>query len=302
MYICYLDESGTVDAADASGHFVLVGLAILAESWRHKDHEIDLIKARYGLAGEEIHTAWMLRDLPEQAAVADFASHDHAARTKLVLAVRTQNLARPRGNSAQKTLMLNYRKTAAYIHLTRDERRQCVRDLADLIGSWTDLRVFCEAQQKRSLPSAAGDFKEAFEQVVTRFNRCLINLGGIHGLLVQDNNETVAQRLTALMRKFHKEGTTWARDIEHVVETPLFVDSALTSMVQLADLCAYAIRRFFDNNESDLVDRIAPRFDRNAGKLVGIRHFTRADPCSCRICVEHGRRPARPATPATAHL
>lgn len=299
MYICYLDESGTIDAADASGHFILVGLAVLAASWKHKDQEIDAVKARYGLTGSEIHTAWMLRDYPEQSAVHDFTAHDFDARRRLAVAVRTQNLARPRKASAQRTLVLNYRKTAAYLHLTRDQRRGCVQDLADLIGSWADTRLFAEAQQKRSLPGSAGDFEEAFEQVVTRFNRCLLNVGGIHGLLVQDNNATVAQRLTALMRKFHREGTTWARDIECVVETPLFVDSELTSMVQLADLCAYAIRRFFDNGEVDLLDRISARFDRNAGKLVGIRHFTRADACACRVCLEHGRRPGRPV-PAAA--
>ena len=77
--------------------------------------------------------------------------------------------------------------------------------------------------------------------------------------------------------------------------TPLFLDSELTSMVQLADLCAYAIRRFCDNNEADLFDRIMPAFDRNAGKLVGIRHYTRSIACTCRICNEHGRNTTRPA-------
>ena len=29
----------------------------------------------------------------------------------------------------------------------------------------------------------------------------------------------------------------------HIIETPLFVDSTLTGMVQIADLCAYALKR-----------------------------------------------------------
>lgn len=293
MYICYLDESGNTNPADASKHFVLVGLAVLAQSWKHKDGEIDAIKARYGLQGKEIHTAWMLRDYPEQRAVPNFDGETFEQRTRLTLAVRTQNLARPRKASAQKALLINYRKTADYLHLSREQRRACVRELADLIGTWSDAKLFAEAQQKPSLIDGEGDFEEAFEQVVTRFNRCLKNLGGLHGLLVQDNNDTVAHRLTELMRKFHRNGTTWSRDIEFVVETPMFVDSQLTSMVQLADLCAYAIRRFFDNGEEDLLDRIAPAFDRNAGKLVGLRHYTRADACTCRLCLEHGRRPGR---------
>lgn len=293
MFICYLDESGTTEPGDSSLHFVLVGLAILASSWKDKDAQVDAIKRRYGLQDAEIHTAWMLREFSEQKAIPGFDGFDWEGRRRMAVAQRTQNLARPRSRSAQKALLLNYRKTVAYIHLTRDERQSCVAELADLIGSWADARLFAEAQRKSSLPDGAGDFEEAFEQVVTRFNTCLKNVGGIHGLLVQDNNETMADRLTKQMRKFHRSGTTWAKDIEFVVETPLFVDSELTSMVQLADLCAFAIRRFFDQGEEGLLDRISPVFDRKLNRLVGIRHFTRAEACECRICLEHGRKQAR---------
>lgn len=290
MYICYLDESGTIEAKDASKHFVLVGLAIPATAWKDKDSQVDAIKKRYGLGVSEIHTAWMLREYPEQNVISNFKDSDYATRRRLVIAQRTQNLARPRSARQSRSISVNYRKSDAYIHLTKDERRACIQELADLIGSWADARLFSEAQQKSSLPAGDGDFEEAFEQVVTRFNTCLRNIGGIHGILVQDNNETMAKRLTRLMRKFHRDGTTWARDIDFVVETPMFVDSELTSMVQLADLCAYAIRRFFDHGEDDLLSRVSTIFDRNLDRLVGIRHYTRADKCECKICVEHGRR------------
>lgn len=293
MYICYLDESGTVEKGDTSGHFVLVGLAIPAAAWKSKDAQIDQVKEKYGLLGAEIHTAWMIRDYPEQRLINEFGTKERGDRRRLVIAARAQNLARSRSKKQQRSIELNYRKTNAYVHLTRSERIRCVEELADLIGSWGDARLFAEAQQKRSLPNGEGDFEEAFEQVVTRFNTCLRNVGGLYGLLVQDNNETVAERLTKQMRKFHKEGTTWAKDIEFVVETPMFVDSELTSMVQLADLCAYAIRRFCDNGEDNLLDRVSPVFDRNGSKLVGMRHYTRADGCECKLCLEHGRRPLK---------
>ncbi|MBI4011386.1 MAG: DUF3800 domain-containing protein [Candidatus Rokubacteria bacterium] len=77
-----------------------------------------------------------------------------------------------------------------------------------------------------------------------------------------------------------------------MVETPLFVDSTLTSMVQVADVCAYATRRFCENAETALFDVIFPCFNRDAGRLVGMRHYTnRAERsgyrCTCRICSEH---------------
>ncbi|MEA9550782.1 DUF3800 domain-containing protein [Xanthomonas campestris] len=294
MYICYLDESGTVEATDPScNHFVLVGLAILASAWKAKDTQIDEIKSRYGLASSEIHTAWMLKDYQEQKVIPNFEDLDYSERKRLAIAQRTQNLARSRKSKAQKSLIINYKKTEAYLHLTRSERSACINELADLIGSWQDARIFADAQKKASLPSCSGDFEEAFEQVVTRFNTCLNNVGGVYGLIVQDNNQTVARRLTEQMRKFHRQGTTWAKNIQFVVETPMFVDSELTSMVQLADLCGYAIRRFFDKQEEELLNRISPIFDRNGEKLVGVRHYTKAESCVCRICLEHGRRAAR---------
>ena len=84
------------------------------------------------------------------------------------------------------------------------------------------------------------------------------------------------------MKEFHNDGTLWT-SIEHIIETPFFVNSELTSLVQIADLCSFTLRRYFENNETDLFDRIKPRFDRKNDRIVGFRHFTEAD-CSCEIC------------------
>ena len=66
----------------------------------------------------------------------------------------------------------------------------------------------------------------------------------------------------------------------------MFVDSQLTSMVQLADLCAYAIRRYLENSEEELFDLVFQRADRAGGVSLGVRHFTSAG-CPCKICASH---------------
>ena len=81
------------------------------------------------------------------------------------------------------------------------------------------------------------------------------------------------------------EGTLWT-NIEHIIETPLFVDSELTSMVQIADLCAYCLRRYLENNESEIFKKVFKRADRRDRKVVGVRHFTDQS-CSCKICISH---------------
>lgn len=140
---------------------------------------------------------------------------------------------------------------------------------------------FDPVRTKRSV----GD--QAFEQVVSRFEQFLARKGApaVHGLLVHDNNETVASKHTALMRRFHQDGTLWAK-INLINETPLFVDSKLTRMVQLADLCSYAVRRFVENGEVDLFGAILGRADVVDNVVVGARHYASMD-CVCLICAAH---------------
>jgi len=85
---------------------------------------------------------------------------------------------------------------------------------------------------------------------------------------VHDNNETMAKKHTDLMRNFHTQGTLWTR-VDRIIETPLFVDSRLTRMIQLADLCSYALRRYVEKGESNLFRRIFGRADRVGAVAVG---------------------------------
>lgn len=106
-----------------------------------------------------------------------------------------------------------------------------------------------------------------------------------YGLLIQDNNDTVARKHTDLMKRFHKKGTFWTQ-VQNLIETPLYVDSELTSMVQIADLCVYSLRRYLENGETALFERVFERADRRGSVAVGVRHFSDAA-CSCLICQAH---------------
>ncbi len=85
---------------------------------------------------------------------------------------------------------------------------------------------------------------------------------------------------------FIKSATPQQATGNHQVETPLFVDSQLTGMVQIADICSYALRRYLENGENELFDKVFKRADRRGKATVGIRHFT-TDGCSCSICSGH---------------
>lgn len=295
MYMCYLDESGVQENAGTS-HFVLLGLAVVAEDWKTLENQITQCKQRYGLADAEIHAAWVARRYVEQERIPNFDHLPWADRRQATQTIRDQDLIRIAAHGTAKQLKaakLSYRKTSAYIHLTLNERRQLLRELADCIVGWQEARIFAEVLDKRHTYASVRPlppFEFAFTELVQRYEYFLRNRGNflnrtLYGFIIQDNNETIARRLTSMMRRFHAQGTRWT-GIDHIIETPFFVDSHLTSMVQMADLCGYATRRFFENNETDLFNRIYPRFDRVGQDVVGIRHFTRPG-CDCRVCRDH---------------
>ncbi len=291
MHILYVDESGTEQLKYETTHFVLLGLSIKGEFWKSQDALIESIKRRYDLQGVEIHTAWMMRRYVEQERIPDFSTMSRQARRQ----ASAQEIARRagilgvKGNRKKlKAYRTEAKKIKPYLHLTREERKQCLLDLAEQIGGLGTIRIFAEAIFKQAFSSnLRTPYEQAFEQVLTRYQAYLERSDGM-GIVVHDQNETVAPRLMRLTRKFHKEGTLF-RKIDNVVETPLFVDSELTSMIQMADLGAYALRRFLENGESELWSLLEDRVDQVSGKHVGVRHFTGKQPCDCRICKNHGR-------------
>lgn len=294
MRICYLDESGTPELSGGTSHFVLLALSIQGETWKEKDSQITRIKQRFGLSQAEIHTGWLARRYVEQEKIPNFDVMSEAARRTAVLNARKAFLvskAAVQGVKSVQNDRKNFLKTQDYIHLTHAERREVLREIAEAVGGWTDCQLFVEACDKGAFNGVAPrtpPFEEAFTQVVSRLHRFLdAQSPKAHGLLVQDRNETMAKRLTELMRSFHQQGTRWTA-LPLLVETPLFVDSHLTSLVQVADLCAYAVRRYCENNEDSLLNHILPRFAVSSGRMVGARHYVgQRRTCTCEFCRRH---------------
>ena len=294
MYLCYIDESGTSDLPGTSSHFVLAGFAIPIDQWKNCDRDISLALSKYGLETSELHTAWMIRSYLEQSKIPNFAALDWASRKSAVIRYRVGEILRLRKLSSpgpQRQAKKNYAKTEAYIHLTRAERLSALQDVSDTIGRWGNARLFAESIDKTHHdPNIAKRTvgEQAFEQVVSRFQHYLNHVSGVEkklGLLIHDNNQSVARKHTDAMRQFHQGGTLWTK-VDNIIETPLFVDSSLTRMVQIADLCSYAIRRYCENGETDLFRRIFPRADRAGPKVVGVRHYA-GRTCKCEICSVH---------------
>jgi len=297
MLLCYIDESGTPEPTGNTSHYVLAGLAIPISEWKRCDSEIDKIKKKFHIVGEEIHTAWILRKYLEQSKIPNFDSLDYSVRRYEVERYRKTELLRLQktGDKGYKQMKKNYDKTSAYIHLSYDERVNLIKEIAEKIASWSNARLFAECIDKLyfdPLRSKLTIDEQGLEQIVSRFQTYLTiytasSCSKQYGLLIHDNNQTVAKKHTNLMKKFHRDGTFWV-NLDNIIETPLFVNSELTCMIQLVDVCSYALRRYLETQEDDLFDIIYTRGDRSTrnGKCVGIRHFTEPG-CKCKICTNH---------------
>lgn len=297
MYLCYIDESGTPESSGNTSHFILAGLSIPIWHWQNYESEIKTIQKKYDLEGTEIHTAWILRSYHEQSLIPDFENMKFYQRRVAVESFRRGELLRlqhlPNLKSYKQTKK-NYKETNQYIHLSQNERRAYITDLAFVISNWKSARLFAECIDKVYFDPAIAKQttdEQAFEQIVSRFEQFLVRtnkkqVNGCYGLLIYDNNVTVAKKHTELMTKFRKTGTLWT-NIDRIIETPLFVNSELTSMIQIADICAYSLRRYLENNEEELFNYVFTRADTTSdGKKVGVRHFTKPG-CNCKICHQH---------------
>jgi hypothetical protein len=312
MYLCYVDESGTPEIPGDTSHFVLAGISIPIWHWRDADRSVSAILGRYGLGDAELHTAWILRKYLEQSRIPNFDKLSWTDRRAAVERLRNTNLLNLQKSGRSKAYHQNkktYAHTRAYIHLTAEERLHAVREVAQCVSNWGYARLFAECINKLHFdPSKYNGTldEQAFEQLVSRFEQYLESAedqatGKMnYGLLVHDNNQTVAKKHTDLMRRFHKQGTLWTR-IQRLIETPLFVDSSLTRLVQIADLCSYALRRYLENQEADLFNRIFQRADRRGSTVVGVRHFTDTT-CTCEICKAHRSRALVLISPAVRQV
>ena len=88
-----------------------------------------------------------------------------------------------------------------------------------------------------------------------------------------------------MAREFRTLGTRWGV-LRNLVETPLFVDSRASRLVQVADHVAHAVFRRYNARDTQYFDIIAQKFDSCDGIVHGLAHKQLYDPsCMCIGCM-----------------
>ena len=171
--------------------------------------------------------------------------------------------------------------------MKRVDRMVLMKRVYDFI-SQQNLVLFGIAMRRDSFPGS-DPVRRTCEELAGRFDAYLERRTLAHnekqlGLLVFDQSHH-AKTLHALLQEFRTAGARFGR-IKHLAEAPMFADSRLTRVLQIADFVSYALFRRYERGDSSFLDMIIHKFDQADGKLHGLVHLI-ADyqNCYCPACI-----------------
>lgn len=103
------------------------------------------------------------------------------------------------------------------------------------------------------------------------------------GLMIFDQSRH-EKTVQALLTQYRTTGASFGK-IRRLAEVPLFTDSKITRMLQLADFVAYAIYKRYESGFAQFFDTILPRFYESGGKIHGLVHLNvNHRTCLCQSC------------------
>jgi Protein of unknown function (DUF3800) len=105
-----------------------------------------------------------------------------------------------------------------------------------------------------------------------------------NGILIADRSryERTLQAWVEIARASRRP-TGDPRRLYALAETPFFVDSKSTRLMQIADLVAYSLYRGYNADDWSWANSLTPGLSQESGRLV---HFTSDQKCSCTACTD----------------
>ena len=187
------------------------------------------------------------------------------------------------------------RRSAPWKGMKQEEARGTIKSVLQVLArSYDTARAFACVVHKASFPNQ-DPMEIAFEDLCQRFDLYLRRLrtagDNQRGLVILDNSthETTLQQMAVGFRTL---GTQWGV-IQTLADTPLFVDSRASRVIQLADHVAYAVFRRYESGDTQYLDLIATKFDAEDGIVHGLAHKEHGNPnCMCIACLTRRTRHA----------
>jgi hypothetical protein len=158
-------------------------------------------------------------------------------------------------------------------HIPAQAREQAMKELLTLIkNSFPKINLF-GAVIAKSAASGIDISEYLFTQVASRFDMFLGRIyrnTGEHerGIAIFDKTASEIE-IQKWSRTFQQIGHQWGSRLHNFAEVPLFLDSKMSRLIQLADLVAYAIYRKYESGDASLFSIIENCFDTEGGIVHG---------------------------------
>lgn len=148
--------------------------------------------------------------------------------------------------------------------------------------------IFSCAIHKQSYPNEDPAIK-AYEEITSRFDLYLRRISNEQntqrGIIILDKC-SYETSLVNLASQIRREGNKWGSYTRNICEIPLFVDSKVSRIVQLADHVAYAVFRRYNAGDLNYFNVIESRFDQRDGDICGLIHKQTCNKfCTCPACI-----------------
>lgn len=157
--------------------------------------------------------------------------------------------------------------------MPREARMAAVRDVFEMVSArGTAVRFFASVVDKRC--AAGQDISELlFTQVSSRFDMFLGRLykktnKAERGIVIFDKSKSEYQ-IQKMCRNYKSVGHAWG-SLKNFSEVPLFLDSKNSRLIQLADLIAYYVFRYFEHQDDTFYPFIKKSYDREGSIIHGL--------------------------------
>jgi Protein of unknown function (DUF3800) len=256
MHLLYVDESGGDDQSPQDQHFVLGGISAFERVPYHLSRDVDEIQKQF---------------FPTVSDPIEFRAS-----------------AMWNGNGEPWNSM----KRVDRMNIMRQIYRLLARDTKGVV-------LFGMILHKPDFPTSS-PIQKTCEEMAGHFDAYLQTLELAdkekekqRGLMIFDQSRH-EKTVQALMTRYRTTGASFGL-VRHLAEVPLFTDSKITRMLQLADFVAYALYRRYQSSDTQFFDVILPRFSESGGIPHGLKHMNANHrECFCPGCLS--RRSAASGT------
>jgi hypothetical protein len=157
--------------------------------------------------------------------------------------------------------------------IPRQIRESIIMEVLQIIVSDRGIRLFASVIAKSAAKNMdiSGDL---FTQVASRFDmflgRTYKHTGKAERGIAIFDKSTTELTIQRLSHAFTITGHQWGKRLNNFAEVPLFLDSKMSRSIQMADLIAYSIFRYFEYKDATYFSVIQNCFDADGKDIHGL--------------------------------